>query len=1225
MNKTAIKNFAVRARRQLIEEVSQKAYEVGIEEGKTHEIQDFAGGFRIKGRENGRVFKDFEKSQRKKLIEKLSEKGYEQLIEEVAYTWFNRFIAIRFMEINEYLPSKTRVLSSEEKGKTEPDILTHALQINLDVENEDKHRKKIFELEETGDREDLYKYLLVKQCNQLGKIMPQVFEQIGDYTELLLPDKLLAEGSVVRDLVTSIEEYDWMIEVSGEKDEEDNGEHGIEIIGWLYQYYISEKKDEVFAGLKKNQKITKENIPAATQLFTPKWIVKYMIENSLGRLWLESHPDEELQKSFKYYLEGAEQEPEVQAQLDELKDPNLDPETITVLDPAMGSGHILVYAFDVLYDIYQKQGYNERDIPKTIIERNLYGLDIDDRAGQLASFALLMKGRSRNRRFFRDQVKLNVCAIQESNGIPKEAIEYLVSPKNTELEKLIRKEDVEYLVSVFKDAKECGSILKVKPIDFDAIERRVGELKNETPTDFYELRYRDLLIEKVEPLIKQAKIMSEKYDVVCTNPPYMGKKGMDSKLQTYLNDSFPDTKSDLFASFIEKGFYLSKMNGFNAMVTMQSWMFLSTFENFRNKVLQNYSILTMTHMANMVMGIAFGTAATIFRKNISKVRGIYQYVELKDIKNNEPKKFPIKDHRYNETESVKFKMIPGSPIAYWASDQTRKIFSNGESLGNIAEPRQGLATGENNKFLRFWSEINIKKAGFDCESRTEAKESQLRWFPYNKGGSFRRWYGNNEYLVNWEQDGIEIRNFKDKSGKLRSRPQNMEYYFRESITWSFVSSSYFGVRYCPPGFLFDVGGSSVFPKKKDINYLLGFLSGKLAYEFLRIQNPTLNFQVGNISRLPIIWPERENKRQEIDNIVNENISISKADWDSFETSWDFQIHPIMEQKESNHITLAFSNWSDFAEKQFYVLKENEEELNRIFIEIYGLEDELTPEVEDKVVTVRKADKEKDIKSLISYAIGCSFGRYSLDEEGLQYAGGNFDQHFKEEDENWMINTDEGWKESSIPLVKTNIAPIIDGDYFEEDLLERLVQFVKVSFGEEALDENLEFIADALGKKKTETPREAIRRYLLKDFYKDHVRIYKKRPIYWQFESGKQGAFKALIYMHRYDPYLVARLRTEYLHPLQKKYQAEAYQIDDLMTNEETSKSEIGKLRKQKETLLKKIDELKVYDQAIGHVANQKIDFDLDDGVKVNYEKFQGVEIPQGEGKKPLKENLLTKI
>src|SRR5690554_1466885 len=619
MDKTAIRNFAVKARRKLIEDITHKAYEIGITKDKILDIETFDGGFRVKGRENGKTFKKYELKQRNKLIQNIQYKGFEQVIEEVAYTWFNRFIALRFMEVNNYLPTGVRVLSSIEEGKTEPAIIQEALNIDLDLDPE-----IVYRLQDSNDTEDLYRYLLVKQCNQLGKIMPSVFEEIADYTELLLPDKLLAEGSVIRDLVEEIEEYDWKIELNEEeqKREAEKGEHGIEIIGWLYQYYISEKKDEVFAGLKKNKKITKENIPAATQLFTPKWIVKYMVENSLGRLWLESHPNEELKAQWEYYLEEAEQEPEVQKKLDELKDPNLNPEDIKVLDPAMGSGHILVYAFDVLYEIYLSAGYSEREIPTLILEKNLYGLDIDDRAGQLATFALLMKARSKNRRIFRHKPKMNLCSIQESNDIPKESIEYLVSPKETKLEKHFHRGDVEYLIEVFHDAKEYGSILDVKKIDFDALEKRIEEIRSNVPEDLFELQYREVILEKIPPLIQQAKIMSQKYDVVCTNPPYMGKKSINPKLGEYLEYNYPKSKSDLYATFIEKCLSFTSGKGYTAMITMQSWMFLSSYKNIREDILSSYTISSMVHLGPAAFDDlrAFNVLTTAFciRKSLLK-------------------------------------------------------------------------------------------------------------------------------------------------------------------------------------------------------------------------------------------------------------------------------------------------------------------------------------------------------------------------------------------------------------------------------------------------------------------------------------------------------------------------------------------------------------------------------------------------------------------------------
>ena len=1218
MDKTAIRNFAVKARRKLIEDITHKAYEIGITKDKILDIETFDGGFRVKGRENGKTFKKYELKQRDKLIQNIKHKGFEQVIEEVAYTWFNRFIALRFMEINNYLPTGVRVLSSIEEGKTEPDIIQEALNIDLDHDPE-----IVYRLQDSNDTEDLYRYLLVKQCNQLGKIMPNVFEEIADYTELLLPDKLLAEGSVIRDLIEEIEEYDWKIELDEEekKQEAEKGEHGIEIIGWLYQYYISEKKDEVFAGLKNNKKITKENIPAATQLFTPKWIVKYMVENSLGRLWLESHPNEELKAQWKYYLEEAEQEPEVQKQLDELKDPNLDPEDIKVLDPAMGSGHILVYAFDVLYEIYLSAGYSEREIPTLILEKNLYGLDIDDRAGQLATFALLMKARSKNRRIFRHKPKMNLCSIQESNDIPKEAIEYLVNQKETELEKHFHREDVDYLIEVFNDAKEYGSILEVKKIDFDALEKRIEEVRNNVPENLFELQYREIILEKIPPLIEQAKIMSQKYDVVCTNPPYMGRRGMNPKLMKYLDNNFKDSKTDMFAVFMEKNDKYLKNNGLMGMINQHSWMFLSSYERLREKLISNRTIYNMVHLGahafeeiggEVVQTTVFVTTNT----NVPEYKTTY--VRLVDFKSQFDKEeaFLLGENRY-VIKKEGFQKIPGWPIAYWISKNMRRVFEKGIPLEKLAAPRQGLATGNNNKFLRLWHEVSNIQIGLSMESTEQFHNSGLKYAPYNKGGEFRKWYGNYEYIIKFDKE-----NYNELS-RVGNHLPSRQYYFKQSITWSFVSISYFGVRFSPAGSVFDVGGSSVFPPEDIIYYLTGLMCSKISTKLMNILNPTINFQVGDVKRIPVLVSNKY--KPSIDGLVEKNIEISKTDWDSFETSWDFKKHPILAyKKEADTIEAAFTNWSNFAENQFNQLKANEEELNRIFIEIYGLQNELTPELADEDITISKADRERDIKSFISYAVGCMFGRYSLDEEGLIYAGGDFDDKFRLRDGQWEIKTKEGWKKSRVNIVEHNVIPIADGDYYEDGILERFVDFVKVSFGEETLEENLDYIAETLGRKANETSRQTIRRYFLKDFYKDHVNTYKNRPIYWLFDSGKQNGFKALIYMHRYDSSTVARVRTDYLHSLQKKYEAEINHLD-ILIDSDISEREKAAARKKKETILKQIEECRLYDEVIAHVANQRIEIDLDDGVKVNYAKFQGVEIPQGKGRKPLKADLLAKI
>lgn len=1184
MNKTAIKNFAVRARVKLIEDITQKAYELGVTKNEIKDIETFEGGFKIKGLENSKVYKKYELKQREQLVSKVREKGFEQVIEEVSYTWFNRFIALRFLEVNDYLPTGVRVLSSVEEGKTEPDIIKEALSIDLEIDKD-----LVYKLIDANDTGDLYKYLIIKQCNQLGQIMPMVFEEIADYTELLLPDNLLSEGSVVRDLVESIEEDDY-------KDQ-------VEIIGWMYQYYISEKKDEVFADLKKNKKITKENIPAATQLFTPKWIVKYMVENSLGRLWLESHPDEELKSQWKYYLEEAEQDPEVQKKLDELKDPNLNPEDIKVLDPAMGSGHILVYAFDVLYDIYLKENYSERDIPQLILEKNLYGLDIDDRAGQLAAFALMMKSRSKNRRIFRKRIELNLCSIQESNGIPKEAIDYLVSPKETALEKTIHREDVEYLIEVFNDAKEYGSILDVKKIDFDAIERRIEEIRNGETLDLFELQYKEVILAKLPSLVKQGKIMSEKYEILVTNPPYMGNGGMNNKLLAKLYKEYPNTKKDMSTVFMEKCLNQILSFGYMSMINNPSWMYLSSFEELRKNLISEYTFTNMLHFGRGVFGSDFGTTAFVMRGMLI-TNYLGEYRKLFDspgaVDNIEVKEKWFKEGLniyFIQQES--FQSIPRYPIAYWISERVKSIFEYGTDLIKHAQQKTRISTGDNGRFLRLWHEVSNTKLFYPN-----------KWVPYSKGGAFRRWYGNYELVLNFHKDGYELNNFK---GYQKSSP---DYYLKPGLTWSSLTMAKISFRILEKGFICDAKGPLLYVEnmKKNGLFILAYLNSKITQSFLEFLSPTVDYNWGSIANLPLIIINNSEKLNLINDLVNINIEISRFDWNSVETSWEFKYHPLISYSvmrggfDDNKIETAFNRWSNFTNEQFNQLKANEEELNRIFIEIYGLQDELTPEVEDKDITIRKADRERDIKSFISYAVGCMLGRYSLDEEGLVYAGGQFD-----------IN---GYK-TFIPT-KDNVLAIADDDYFEDDIVNRFVEFLKVTFGEKTLEENLDYIAETLGKKANETSRQTIRRYFLKDFYNDHVKTYSKRPIYWLFDSGKQNGFKALIYMHRYDSSTVARVRTDYLHKLQKQYEAEVKRLDILLESDISARENAAAMKK-KDSINKQILECLTYDQVIAHIANQKVEIDLDDGVAVNYDKFQNVEIPQGEGKKPLKANLLSKI
>lgn len=1171
MNKNAIKKFATEARLELISRVSQRALKYGISDKEVGNPNDDSVG--------GHLLSSTEKKQRAALIAQIKEKGYEQVMEEVAYTWFNRFSALRFMEVNGYLPSHVRVFTDEENN-FKPQIISEAIHLELDGLD----MEKVYAYKEANDNDELYKYLLITQCNALNSVLPGMFQKIADYTELLFPDNLLREGSVVQQMIELIPEDDW-------KD-------AVQIIGWLYQYYNSEKKDDVFAALKKNVKITKENIPAATQLFTPDWIVRYMVENSLGRLWLEGHPDvkeqllptEEEQSAYAagnrdpedtkwhYYLEEAEQEPEVQAQLAEIRKEYaaLTPDQLKVIDPCSGSGHILAYMFDVLMKIYESYGYTTREAVASIVENNLYGLDIDDRAAQLAYFAVMMKARQYDRRFFSRGIQPHVYAIAESNHVDSFALEYFCNG-DAKLKKAM-----DTIISELHDAKEYGSILTATPQDWSALYDRFAEITEDINMS------RETALRELLPLVQVAEALVQKYDAVVTNPPYMGSSGMNAKLTDFVKKNYPDSKSDLFSCFIEHGNGMIKRNRFNCMVTMQSWMFLSSFEKMREKVLRTKSITNLMHMENMVMGIAFGTAVTVFRNNvINGYKGTYNQIKLQDIENDKPRVFPVLENRFAQTSTDNFSKIPGSPVAYWVSEAVLECYKN-SSIYDYAKPCKGIDTGDNNIFLRLWHEIAENKL-FLPKGKPCCTDDflHLKWFPYNKGGNYRRWYGNNEYVLNWEGNGNKLRQFKG------SNLRNKDRYFEQGITWSTVTSGKSSFRFFTFGFLFDNGGSCLFADKH-LLYIQGLLNSCVSQELLSIQ-PTLNNQPGTIGSIPLILSPGE---PTVDDFVNTNIALSKNDWDSFETSWDFVTHPFITyrsgagyadipmNKWQYRIADAYHTWESNATAQFDLLKKNEEELNRIFIDIYGLQDELTPEVEDKDVTVRKADLGRDIRSFISYAVGCMFGRYSLDVDGLVYAGGEWDDS----------------KYSTFAADKDNIIPISDDEYFEDDIVGRFVKFVEVVYGKDTLDENLKFIADALGGKGQ--PKDVIRNYFLNDFYSDHCKIYQKRPIYWLFDSGKKNGFKCLIYMHRYQPDTIARIRTDYVHEQQARYRTAIADLETRIANASTG--ERVKLNKQLKTLNDQAVEIHEYEEKIHHLADQMISIDLDDGVKVNYAKFQDV-------------------
>lgn len=1097
MNKSAIQKYAIWARNELIEQVKQRAFQYGINEM----------GF---GDENasvvaGRVLSNEEKRQRRQFIEVIKRSTYQQTIEEVAYTWFNRFIALRYMEVNDYLPTHVRVFS-DTNGNLKPEILSNVLHIDLPGLDKDK----VSEFLNNNQTQELYRYLLLTQCNALNELLPEMFERLGAYTEMLLPNNILKPDGVIGRLVIDIPEEDF-------KD-------AVQIIGWMYQYYNTEPKQEVFDGLKQNIKITKEKIPAATQLFTPDWIVHYMVENSLGRLWLESHPNSKLRDGWKYYVDEAEQTPEVANRLRILRTENAikSPEDIKFIDPCMGSGHILVYAFDILMQIYTSEGYSERDAAQLILEKNLFGLDIDRRAYQLSYFALMMKARQYNRRILSLEVNPQVY---EPTGSP--------------------------------EAMEFGSLIKVEEL----------EPRPEKSKDYQSNLFDDDYETKLNSW-NFRRLLSQRYDVVVTNPPYMGTKGMSEVLSKYIANHYPNSKSDLFSVFIERCDELVKINRFKAMITQHSWMFLTSFEKLRLSVLQN-TIINMLHLGSKAFeeigGEVVQTTTWVDQKVQLSYKGKY-YRLVKYGSEKMKKKGFLSQNDIYVANSINFNKIPGSPIAYWASNELLNVFRLTPFYDFTISDGKNV-TGNNDKFLRFFWEVNYNDFGIN-----------KKWLAYAKGGSPRKWYGNFDYVINWS---TEARKFYRSDKVSRIIPEYL--WYRIGITWTLISSGKPSFRIKPSESTFDGGGLTIFIKDESyFNYFLSMLNSNVFIEIQKLLNPTLNLLIKDIRSIPM---KIDNSHKSvIDRICEENISISRVDWDSFETSWDFKYHPLI--CGESLVESAFTKWKKESTSRFNRLKSNEEELNRIFIEIYELQEELTPKVENNEVTMRLADMRREICSLISYAVGCMFGRYSLDAEGLVYAGGE-----------WDVN-----KYQKFSVDKDNIIPILDDEYFEDDIVGRFVLFIKTVYGDYNLEENLKFIADALGGKGTS--REIIRNYFINDFYADHLKIYQKRPIYWMFDSGKKNGFKALIYMHRYSRDLLAKLRTDYVHEQQERYRTQLSRISTELNH--ALGTERSKLLKQQDKLTEQLKEITVFEEKVHHLADQHIEIDLDDGVKKNYALFEDV-------------------
>lgn len=1184
MDKTAIKNYAIWARTKLIEDIKYKASLLGITEKgiadalpqSTTQEQYFDIGTR-----EPYAIRGVQIAQRRSLAEAIKKKAqesdyltaYNSIIEEVAYTWFNRFIAVRFMEVNDYLPCKIRVLSAVD-GRQEPDIVQNPFDAKLDYTSAEEELISQHQMNNEGDK--LFNMLFVKVCNDLSKVLPQLFEAEQDYTELLLNISYTDQDGLIYKLVHDIPEDNFDVNAV---DEEGKPVGQVEIIGWLYQSYIAEPKDKLINARKQYKDA---DIPFVTQLFTSDWIVKYMVENTLGRLWINGHPNDLLKSNWKFYLDEAQQEEPVQIELTKIKEhyANLRPEDIKVIDPCMGSGHILVYAFEILMQIYTQMGYTDKDAAISILENNLYGLDIDKRAFQLAYFAVLMKARQYHKFILKKNVQIHLYVLEDSKAINIEEVA-LLENKLAQQDKERALLQIKGLINDMWDAKEYGSLIFPQDCDWDLLRQYIADEDHFAEQNIFEIEAR----KQLKSLIYVGEILSQKYDVTITNPPYMNSSYMPNKLKKFVNENYTDYKSDTFSAFIVRNDIFTKSYGHIGMLTPYVWMFISSYEKLRRKLIQDMDITSLVQLEyNAFESACVPVAAFTFVKSNTNFKGEYiKLSEFKGCENQEPRTLEAVrnkncGYRYS-TSKENFAKIPGAPVAYWVSEKVIKTFEY-DKIGDVAKPRQGLATGCNDIFLRYWDEVDCHKINFAAISIKNAVESAKKWFPYNKGGDYRKWYGNNEFIVNWEHDGNLIRNFKNEQGKLRSRSQNTDYYFKESFSWSLITSGGISFRYKPNGFIFDVAGMSCFTDK-NLEYFLALCNTPVVDAYMKIIAPTINYQAGDIAKIPVIFKQECN--EQVTALVKENISFSKSDWDAFETSWDFTKHPLLRNKLT--ISEAYSEWETETNARFAQLKANEEELNRIFIDIYGLQDELTPEVEDKDVTVRKADLQRDIKSLLSYAVGCMFGRYSLDVEGLAYAGGEWDDS----------------KYLTFKPDEDNVIPITDEDYFEDDIIGRLIAWLKVVYGAETLEENLRFIADALGT-SGDTARQKIRNYFLKDFFKDHCKIYQKRPIYWLYDSGKQNGFKALIYMHRYNADTSGQVRAEYLGKMEETYESEINRMQDIMDN--GAGREVALAGKRKEKLQKQLHECRDYDAVLGHIALASIAIDLDDGVKVNYVKVQ---------------------
>lgn len=1205
MNTANIKKYAPKARARFIDTMTRQAARVGISpDGKGGAViapLEQKGDVLVMTAQDGQTHTvpAHLKRAREALAAWVQRDGFTQAIEQAAYSWFNRLCAIRYMEVHGYLDHGRRVLSGAGGEAGQFQILDECLEV--DLPGLDTARVRELKLDGTQD-ETLYRELLLAQCHALHEAMPFLFEPLDDASELLLPNNLTKTDSLIRELVEVIPEADWQ---------------DVEVIGWLYQFYISEKKDQVIGKVVKS-----EDIPAATQLFTPNWIVQYLVQNSVGRQWLQTYPGSPLKGQMLYYIEPAEQEPEVQAQLDAITPASLDPETIKVLDPACGSGHILVEAYNVLKAIYEERGYRTRDIPQLILENNLFGLDIDDRAAQLAGFALLMQAREDDRRILTRNVRLNVLAMQSSQHLDAYTLwrdlnltgdwhqgqsQSLFDSEQQDLSS----NDATYkliadLIERFQDAKTFGSLIEV-PNEWEAplkaLLEELTELSNSGDI------MQKAAVQRLVPMVQQAWVLAQRYDAVVANPPYMGSKYQTPAVKKYLKDAYKGYEKDLFSAYIVRNLDFAKEHGQLGFMTPFVWMFISSYEQLRKRLIEEDVISSLIQLE--YSGFDGATVPictfTLSKGHIASYTG--SYIRLSDFRgsaNQGPKTLEAIQNRecgwFYDVKPDDFKKIPGSPVAYWVSDKIRQLFAQGQPIGELAAPRKGNTTTDNDRFLRFWPEVSFEKVGLYHEDSSAFSDLSKKWCPYNKGGGFRKWYGFNEYLVNWNENGKEIKEIP------HSVIANEQYFFRRGLTWSTVTSGRFSIRRFDNGYIFDNGGCCIFGENETLESLLPFMNSKVFVALFSQINPTLNFQSGEVAKVPFI-PSKNYHGLQI------GYDWSKKDWDQYETSWDFTKNPLLpEGYESEILSLSYVRLREGNKTTTQDLKHAEEENNRIFIEAYGLKNEVSSNVLLKEVTLTgnphyryggdRSDEELEtllqcdtLKELISYAIGCMMGRYSLDEPGLILASQG------ETVRDYLAQIPE----PSFAPDDNSIIPLTDQEWFPDDATNRFRDFVRTVWGEEHLQENLDFVAEslclhAIKPKKGEAALDTIRRYLSTQFFKDHLRTYKKRPIYWLFSSGKQKAFECLVYLHRYNESTLAEMRTDYVIPLTTKL---AGYVEKLEQDKDasTSAAEAKSIEKELSKFYKQQAELNTFDEKLRHYADQRISLDLDDGVKVNYGKF----------------------